>query len=90
MGPRGGCSSWEARALAGRVVELVEALPGVRSATVCGSLRRGCETVGDIDVLVETEQPEGVLAALAATPALEPGPVDERPAGHVRLSLRLR
>ena len=80
---------WEARALAGRVVELVEALPGVRSATVCGSLRRGCETVGDIDVLVETEQPEGVLAALAATPALEPGPVDERPAGHVRLSLRL-
>ncbi|HZW01019.1 MAG TPA: helix-hairpin-helix domain-containing protein, partial [Candidatus Deferrimicrobium sp.] len=80
---------WEARALAGRVVELVEALPGVRSATVCGSLRRGCETVGDIDVLVETEQPEGVLAALAATPALEPGPVDERPAGHLRLSLRL-
>ena len=81
---------WEAEALAGRILELVEALPGVRSATVCGSVRRGCETVGDIDVLIETEQPDAVLASLAATPALEPGPVDDQPAGHVRLSLRLR
>ena len=53
-----------------------------------GRVRRGCETVGDLDVLVETEQPDAVLAALAATPALEPGPVDDQPVGHVRLSLR--
>ena len=54
----------EAQALAQRVVALIEALPGVASATAAGSVRRYRETVGDLDVLVETDQPGPVLAAL--------------------------
>jgi len=82
----------EARALAQRVIELVEEVPGVISAQVAGSLRRACETVGDLDVLIETERPGAVLAALASLPLLlpdgAPGPRGED--AHGRASLRLR
>ena len=54
----------EAHALAERVVAQVEALPGVVVATAAGSVRRCCETVGDLDLLVETASPQAVLAAL--------------------------
>ncbi len=79
----------EAQAVAREIVAVLERLPEVRSATVCGSLRRGCETVGDVDVLVETEAPASVTAALATLSAAD-GPADELPAGQARLSLRLR
>ncbi len=80
----------EAQAIAGRVVELVEALPGVISATVCGSVRRRCETVGDLDVLIETQRPDDVLAALAASSFLDRQPIDAPVAGRARLDLGLR
>ena len=35
-------------------------------------MRRCCETVGDLDILVETDAPADVLAALAALPGIEP------------------
>ena len=54
----------EAHALAQRMVAHIEALPGVVSATVAGSVRRCCETVGDLDLLVETASPKAVLATL--------------------------
>jgi DNA polymerase (family 10) len=80
----------EAQTLAGRVVELIEAMPDVRSVTVCGSVRRRCETVGDLDVLVETDRPDRVLAALAASPSLDADPSQAQVAGHARLGLGLR
>ncbi len=54
----------EAHALAARLVALIEALPGVVSATAAGSVRRCCETVGDLDVLVETPSPKAVIGSL--------------------------
>ena len=50
-----------------RVAELLETLPGVVSATPAGSVRRWRETIGDLDLLVETDTPEAVIAAFHAT-----------------------
>jgi DNA polymerase (family 10) len=80
----------EAQAVAARVVALIETLPGVGAAIACGSVRRMCETAADLDVLVETDQPEAVLAALAALPVMEPTLVVGMRGGHDRLSLQLR
>lgn len=41
------------------------ALPDVVDATLAGSVRRGRDTVGDLDLLVATERPVEVLAAIA-------------------------
>jgi DNA polymerase (family X) len=78
----------EAHAQAARLLSLVEALPGVISATVAGSVRRWRETVGDLDVLVETERPEAVLAALAGSPVMEQAETGVG-GGRDRASLRL-
>jgi DNA polymerase (family 10) len=51
-----------AEELAGKLVEHLLAARGVEKATPAGSLRRGRETVGDLDILVTgkaCEQPEG-------------------------------
>ncbi len=61
----------EAHALADRVVALVAELPGVEAAVAAGSVRRWRETVGDLDILVETEDPGAVLEALRALPVVE-------------------
>ena len=39
--------------------------------TAAGSIRRGRETVGDLDLLVETDQPAEVLAAVRTMPVAE-------------------
>jgi len=61
----------EAHSLAARVVALVESLPGVHRAVAAGSVRRWRETVGDLDILVESDEPRSVLAALRESPAIE-------------------
>ncbi|MGD8486457.1 MAG: helix-hairpin-helix domain-containing protein [Chloroflexota bacterium] len=58
----------QAHALAERVVALIETLPEARRAVAAGSVRRWRETVGDLDMLVETDAPRSVLAALRAHP----------------------
>ena len=78
----------QAQALAQRVVALIEALPGVASATAAGSVRRYRETVGDLDVLVETDQPGPVLAALRRLPVVEDVETGGR-GGAERSSVRL-
>ena len=60
----------EARALADRLAQLIETYPGVRGVTAAGSVRRGRETVGDLDLLVETDRPADVLAAVRS---MQPG-----------------
>jgi len=54
--------------LAHRIVEAMRAVPTVREVAVAGSFRRARETVGDLDVLVTAEQPEGVFDAFSALP----------------------
>ncbi len=61
----------EARALADRLAELLEVDPSVVGAMPAGSVRRGRETVGDLDLLVETDDPAAVLAAVAVAPGVE-------------------
>jgi len=61
----------EAHELAARVVELLETLPGVRSATPAGSVRRWRESVGDLDLLVESETPEATVEAFHGTAIVE-------------------
>ncbi len=61
----------EARDVADRLALLIETYPGVRTVTAAGSVRRGRETVGDLDLLVETDQPAEVLAAVRTMAAAE-------------------
>jgi DNA polymerase (family X) len=50
--------------IAGRLERTLSEAPGVRSVTIAGSFRRRRETVADIDVLVETDQPAAVIESL--------------------------
>jgi len=54
--------------LAHRIVEAMRAVATVREVALAGSFRRSRETVGDLDVLVTAEQPEGVFDAFSALP----------------------
>ncbi|HSH21578.1 MAG TPA: DNA polymerase/3'-5' exonuclease PolX [Candidatus Caenarcaniphilales bacterium] len=47
-----------------RLERALSEAPGVRSVVVAGSFRRRRETVADIDVLVETDQPAAVIERL--------------------------
>ncbi|QDU72840.1 DNA polymerase/3'-5' exonuclease PolX [Mucisphaera calidilacus] len=51
--------------LAELLLERVRGFEGVAEATHAGSLRRGRETIGDIDILVRTDGDEGVRAGIA-------------------------
>jgi len=51
--------------------ELVAALRGVRGVVrveYCGSLRRGCETIGDLDLLCEAADGKSVIKAFTSLP----------------------
>ncbi len=50
------------------LLEMLRNTPGVTSAEAAGSLRRGRETVGDLDLLVTGEDPEPALEAVAKHP----------------------
>ncbi len=57
--------------LANRIVERMREVPGVTHASVCGSLRRFSETIGDVDVVVAAADPAAVMDAFVALPVVE-------------------
>lgn len=52
---------WDAKAAADPILEGLRSLPEVAKAEHAGSLRRGCETVGDLDFLAASEKPAAVI-----------------------------
>ncbi len=53
---------------ADELLQTLREVPGVSSAAAAGSLRRGRETVGDLDLLVTGSDPEPALEAVARHP----------------------
>ncbi len=60
-----------AQSIADDLVTLLADAPGVRRVVQAGSLRRRRETIGDLDLLVETEQPEKVVDRFTTMAAVE-------------------
>jgi DNA polymerase (family 10) len=57
--------------LAEELAEAMRAVPAVRRAEVTGSVRRGQETIGDIDVLCEADDGSAVVKAFTALPQVK-------------------
>lgn len=58
----------EAAPIAQALRDTVADLPGVRRVEIAGSLRRGCETIGDIDLVCEADDGKRVIADFARVP----------------------
>lgn len=61
----------QAQAISDALVARLAGTPGVRRIVQAGSLRRRRETVGDLDLLVETDVPEVVIDRFVHLPAVE-------------------
>ncbi|HRQ73697.1 MAG TPA: DNA polymerase/3'-5' exonuclease PolX [Phycisphaerales bacterium] len=72
--------------IAEEIVERMRAVPGVKNAAFAGSLRRGKETIGDIDILVATTDPDAAHEAFTTIP----GVVQVLASGGTKSSVRLR
>ena len=57
-----------ARRLIAPIFQAVKSHPGVIRSEVCGSLRRRCETIGDLDVLFSSNDPTPVLDRFVKLP----------------------
>ncbi len=57
--------------LARSLLEQIRALPGVEQAELCGSARRYKDTVGDLDYLAASGEPEKAVAGFVALPGVE-------------------
>ncbi len=62
---------WDAAEIAGPIVAGLRALPQVRRAESAGSLRRGLETVGDLDFIVAADEVGPVVAWFVAQPGVK-------------------
>ena len=61
----------DAMPLAERLVDSISSAEGVTKIAYAGSLRRGRETIGDIDILVAANAPESPTKALTSLPDVE-------------------
>jgi DNA polymerase (family 10) len=61
----------EAWPFAQEILAQLAVLPGVTKTAVAGSLRRGKETIGDVDLLVASAEPEAVMEAFCALSNIE-------------------
>lgn len=57
--------------IAEEMLTAVRGIKGVRQAEVAGSLRRGCETIGDIDILCEAADGAKVIQSFTALPPVK-------------------
>lgn len=62
---------WEAKAVAAPIVEGLRALPQVSQAEAAGSLRRGLETVGDLDFIVAATDVAPVVEWFVTQPGVK-------------------
>lgn len=60
----------EAAPIAQEILDRIQKINGVKRAQAAGSLRRGRETVGDLDILVAAKTGETAMAEFLATPNL--------------------
>ena len=75
----------EARPLADDVLAFLEGLEAAERCEVAGSIRRWRETIGDVDVLVGTEDAETVIEALVGWDSVD----DEIESGPAKASVRV-
>ncbi|WP_254863771.1 DNA polymerase/3'-5' exonuclease PolX [Halovivax gelatinilyticus] len=75
----------EARPLADDVLTFLEAVEAVSQCEVAGSIRRWRETIGDVDVLAATADPEAVVEAFLAWESVD----DEIESGPAKASVRV-
>lgn len=68
------------------IVAKLKAVPGVRKIEIAGSLRRGTQTVGDIDLVAASTKPSQVMEAFVNLP--EVGRVYSR--GNTKTLVRLK
>jgi len=79
-----------ARDIVERVAGSLANVPGVSSVVAAGSYRRRRETVADIDLLVETDDPAAAIAKLHGSPFVERvGGHGGRPGGGSRTTVQL-
>ncbi|MBF0293513.1 MAG: hypothetical protein HQK86_15305 [Nitrospinae bacterium] len=67
------------------LIEWVRESPAVIRAQIAGSVRRGLETVKDIDIVASSADPESVMERFVAAP----GVIDIIARGHTKTSVRL-
>jgi DNA polymerase (family 10) len=75
-----------AQALSDDLVAQLQGVAGVTRLVQAGSLRRRCETVGDLDLLVETRDPDGVITRFTSLAGVD----RVLGAGHAKASVILR
>jgi DNA polymerase (family X) len=73
-----------ARAIATQLATALRAHGGVERLEIAGSIRRMCETVKDIDLLVTSTEPDRVIGTLCALPSV----VETLGRGDTRASVR--
>lgn len=61
----------KATSVAEEFASALEKIPEIRQMVAAGSLRRGCETVGDIDILVESAHPAKIMEAFVHLPMVK-------------------
>ena len=75
----------DADVIVNELLNHLRVVPSIRQMEMAGSYRRGCETVGDLDVLVEADQGDAAMDRLAEFP----GVADILARGETKMSVRL-
>jgi len=75
----------EALPLAESIVEFLQGIKGVTQIAYAGSLRRGQETIGDIDILASTDDPKTLADTFASMPLVKQVLVN----GETKVSVRI-
>ena len=79
------CRWVEADEVVQRLLEHMQSVAGIKQIEMAGSYRRGCETVGDLDLLVEAENSTQVMDHFGEIEGL----ADVLARGETKMSIRL-